>query len=258
MKKIIKKMLGDRALFAVGKLVYNKVDELFVIGEFIRRTGPDGGIMLDVGTHHGASCSPFLKRGWKVYGFEPDPVNREVALRAVPSGSDFTLFDFALGDKPGEMKLWTSPQSSGISSLMKFDASHVPSRTVRVECLNEVLRKQGIGPVRVLKIDAEGYDFAVLKGLDLHAHPSIEFIICEYEDRKTERLGHTAEDMIRDLMEAGFAVLVCEWEPIVQYGKRHRFREAKRYPCALDSKAWGNLIAFKDERFSEFALRYLN
>ena len=270
-KKTIKKLLNKRVLFRMLRIKNSflfsknkkrgKVDELFVIYDFFVKNHTSG-IMFDVGVHFGESSIPFLRSGWEVYGFEPDKNNFEIVERNISENisekSKFHLFDFALADKPGKLNFYKSEESSGISSLLNFQDSHKSAYTVKVSTLNDVIEEFSIPPVKLIKVDAEGYDLLVLKGLDLIKHNSVEIIMCEYEDKKTVKLGYTVLDMVSYLQSAGFNILICEWEPIVQYGGNHQFRSAKKFPCSIDHNCWGNIIAYKDPEFEKFALQKMN
>ncbi|TNE53553.1 MAG: FkbM family methyltransferase [Bacteroidetes bacterium] len=255
--RTFKKLIGPQMFFRLKKKMMGRVDELFLIIEFYRRTKSTG-IMVDVGVHYGESSIPFLENGWKVFGFEPDKSNHEIVMKNIPSNENFTLFDFAVAEKPGELNFYVSEESTGISSLLNFHDTHEVSHVVKVDTLNNVIEEHNIKPIKFLKIDAEGFDLFVLQGIDLKKYDSVEMIICEYEDGKTQKMGYTVKDMIDYLQSFGYKVLVCEWEPIVKYGGNHKFRGAHVYPCDLDPKAWGNLIAYKDPAFEKFALKELN
>ncbi|MBI2259900.1 MAG: FkbM family methyltransferase [Flavobacteriia bacterium] len=258
MKKKIKKLIGKKFLNFLKKLLYKRIDELDVIHNYLKRINSNHGVMVDVGVHYGESCIPFLKDGWKVYGFEPDKENQKILKKEITDTSNFVLFDYALSNEPGEMNFYASEESTGISSLLNFHETHIISNVVKVETLKNIIDQHNIQNIKLLKIDVEGYDYFVLKGFDFEKHTHPEYIICEYEDLKTSKLGYNVLDMIEYLQTIGYKVLVCEWEPIIKYGGHHRFNKAKFYPCDLNPKAWGNLIAFKDENFIQFALKKMN
>lgn len=39
------------------------------------------GVMVDVGAHHGYTALPFLRAGWRVLAFEPDPLTVAISKR---------------------------------------------------------------------------------------------------------------------------------------------------------------------------------
>lgn len=255
--RTFKKMMGPTMMFKLKKKATGQVDELGIIVEYFRQNNIKGA-MMDVGVHYGESSIPFLNNGWNVYGFEPDTKNLEILKKNIPDNPKFKLFDFAVAEKPGELNFYTSEESTGISSLLNFHETHQVSQVVKVDTLNNVIETEGIEPITFLKIDAEGFDLFVLQGLDLKKYNTIDIIICEFEDGKTAKLGYSMKDMSEYLQQFGYKILVCEWEPIVKYGTRHQFKEAKIFPCSTNPKGWGNIIAYRDDKFEKFALKHLS
>lgn len=198
------------------------------------------GTMIDVGAHHGSSMDPFLKRGWKVYGFEPDPTNREILRSRHP---DVPIDPRAVSETDGDtVSLFTSDVSSGISTLSPFHGTHVPTTTVQTVRLDTFLREKRVKNVDFLKIDVEGFDLFVLRSFPWQDyHPRA--VICEFEDHKTVRLGHDVHDIAKFLEQQGYSVIISEWEPIVEYGGKHKWKRLVRYPSAPSADSWGNLIA---------------
>ena len=92
------------------------------------------------------------------------------------------------------MSFFASDQSTGASSLAAFTQNHHETATVDITTLDIALREYGIEQVRLLKIDAEGFDKHVLEGFPWdRTKPAA--IMCEFEDRKTKPLGYTTADM---------------------------------------------------------------
>jgi FkbM family methyltransferase len=213
------------------------IDEVQVV---FRVIGGTPGTMLDVGAHQGYSAAPFLKRGWTVHAFEPDPANRAILSSRCPGA---IIDPRAISEKDGEeVPLFTSDVSTGISTLSPFHDTHAPTATVQTVRLDTYLREHDIGHVDFLKIDIEGYDLFALRTFPWDTlHPKA--VVCEYEDNKTVRLGHDVHDIARFLEQRGYSVVVSEWEPITQYGVRHTWRRFARYPTELAGDSWGNLIA---------------
>ena len=63
--------------------------------------------------------------------------------------------------------------------------------------LDEYLRDQEVNQIRVIKIDAEGYEFPVLKGLSdfFENAKSLPIIICEIAPAAYPLLGYTLQDL---------------------------------------------------------------
>ncbi|MEJ7783663.1 MAG: FkbM family methyltransferase [Solirubrobacteraceae bacterium] len=198
--------------------------------------------MLDVGAHYGSSLAPFADDGWSVHAFEPDPDNRARLEYAVGNDPNVTIVPMAVSNASGEMQLFTSDLSTGVSSLAPFTATHRPSVQVPVITLGEYLARAAIFAVDFMKIDVEGFERNVLEGYDWSIRPDV--IVLEFEDAKTLPLGYSWKDLADDLRARGYEILVSEWFPIERYGGSHQWRRLTRYPSDLaDADGWGNIIA---------------
>lgn len=205
-------------------------------------------IMLDVGAHFGSSSQYFVNRGWRIFCFEPDPANRAKLENRYKDVEQVSIHPDALGEAEQEaMPFFGSTQSTGISSLLAFHDTHACINHVKVTTIDAFTTEQGIAHVNFLKIDAEGWDFKVLKGVPWHRlRPDV--IECEFEDAKTIHLGYRIADMADYLQNLGYHVYVSEWHPIIQYGVRHDWCRLSAYPTALrDDRCWGNLLAFRTD-----------
>lgn len=209
-----------------------------------------GRLMIDVGAHHGWAHAPFLKKGWRIFAFEPDEENRRKLLERLSTSANkalLTLDTRCVSNRSQKgVSFYRSEQSSGISGLSAFHESHVEAQRVDTTTLSEYFEDQELPAVDFLKIDTEGHDLFVLQGFPwARTRPAV--IECEFEDTKTVPLGYTFHDLARFLLDKGYAVYVSEWHPIIRYGIRHDWNRLTRYPCELaDAKGWGNLLAFRD------------
>jgi FkbM family methyltransferase len=210
----------------------------------------NGHTMIDVGAHHGTALAPFLDRQWQVFAFEPDEKNRAKLLERLakhPHRQRVTLDQRCVSDKSRDAApFFRSEQSTGISSLSAFHASHSLAQSVDVVSLADYFSDRDLPPIDFLKVDTEGHDFFVLQGFPWdRSRPAV--IECEFEDAKTVPLGYTVHDLAKFLASKGYTVYLSEWHPIVRYGIRHQWRRLCRYPCDLDDNTgWGNLLAFRE------------
>ena len=210
-------------------------------------TSPGSKVMVDVGAHFGSTLEPFAKDGWTVYAFEPDKENRKKLEQLCSRFDAVTVDSRAVSNTiESNVPFYRSEISAGISGLSAFHASHTAAGTVETTTLAAFCREHAVEVIDFLKIDTEGHDLFVLKGIEWDTiKPSV--IMCEFEDSKTTPLGYSYHDMAGYLVDKGYAVQVSEWYPVLQYGGNHRWRRFEHYPCELaDPRAWGNLIAVLD------------
>ncbi|MGK2956636.1 MAG: FkbM family methyltransferase [Solirubrobacterales bacterium] len=239
---------GSAIVGPYGREAKATLDETKVFARLLIKGREPERTLIDVGAHHGSSLKAFAKAGWRVLAFEPDRANREVLIERVGSMPNVLIDPRALSDVPAQsVPFFTSDESTGISGLSAFRPTHVDTDAVEVSTVAEVAAAQNVSEVDFLKIDVEGFDWNVLRGVpwDSMKPKAIE---CEFEDLKTIPMGHTYKDVADYLVERGYTVYLSEWHPIVQYGISHQWRQLAKYPAPLASEdAWGNLLAFIED-----------
>jgi len=224
------------------------VDETKLISVIVEPSSAMERVMIDVGAHIGGSVQHFVDKAWRIYCFEPDSANRKHLLSKFGDCKNITVDSRAVSESIESQKAYyASEVSTGISGMLAFHESHKLVGTVDVTTIADIVAVNNLEHIDFLKIDVEGYDFSVLKGIPWDKIIP-EVIECEFEDAKTKCLGHSWKDMCEYLVEKGYTVYVSEWHPIIRYGIRHDWRQLIRYPCELaDPNGWGNLLVFKND-----------
>ena len=252
---------GISGLFKVINAKFNRSyrpDEVDIVYRLLKDSH-ESGLMIDVGAHHGACLASFAEDGWHIIAFEPDSNNRH-HLSAAYKGYENVIIDpRACSDQiQPQVTLFTSTESTGVSGLSAFLDSHQASEKVSVTTLAEALNTYGLAnhPVDFLLIDTEGFDLMVLKGYPWETGPHPRVILCEFEDKKTQPLGYTFDDLANYLVDHGYQLLISEWYPIKVYGGVHRWRRFIPYPCQLaDPAGWGNIFAVNDPSLFQQLIR---
>jgi FkbM family methyltransferase len=143
-----------------------------------------GDLCFDVGSNIGEKTEAFLKLGARVVAFEPQPYcARETSGRCGPSRR-LTTVETAVGASPGKLPMYVC-NFSAVSSMVPDWAKNIREIIqVRVMTLDQAIDHYGLP--RFCKIDVEGYEMEVLRGLN-HAIPvlTIEYHLNEQEIRKT-------------------------------------------------------------------------
>lgn len=236
--------IGAREYTRGEKARLSETDVIFRLADRAGRIG----VMLDVGAHHGTSAAPFARVGWKVFCFEPDAKNRATLEQRLGKHGNVVIDPRGIDETPsGRKAFYRSEVSTGISSLLPFHESHASADAIETTSVALAMEQYQLGEVDFLKIDVEGLEMAVLKGVPWdRVKPGI--IEAEFEDAKTASLGYTWKDLARFLTDQGYTVYVSEWHPIERYGVAHDWRSLKRFPCELsDPAGWGNLLAFLED-----------
>lgn len=255
----VRKIIPGKLYFYIRDIRYRLYSEVDCIYMFCSRQS-NYNVMIDVGAHVGRSMIKFALDGWKVYAFEPDNNNRSKLEELVNRYNvDVMIAKVAVSNEVDKNKsFYRSDKSSGISGLSVFDDSHIDAQKVNTTTLEIFCKKNDIDTVNFLKIDAEGWDYFVLKGFPFEKITP-QIVLAEFEDHKTNPLGYSWTDMANYLLDKGYFVAVSEWYPVVQYGSNHKFRSIKDYPCELiDKNATGNLIACKNKNDIQEIIQNIN
>jgi len=132
-------------------------------------------VMLDVGASTGLFASYFASMGWEVHAFEPCPEVFAKLSAHLANMPNVRCYPLALTDRDGSATLHIAVRSDG--TLMDMYHTLVPYKPTpefqwggidEVRCLRLDSACASLGITRrpgLLKIDTEGNDYRVLKGL---------------------------------------------------------------------------------------------
>lgn len=167
-----------------------------------------GQLAFDIGTNHGQHLAYMLKRGARVVAVEPQAQLAASLAKRFPAA---TVLHTAVSDEPGEAVLNLFRESDTWASLdanwgavagppIGYIAGIAGSEHVSVTTLDHVIDEYG-EPVLV-KIDTEGFDHRVLRGLSrpirhilFEVHNARQTEAAEALDR-LEQLGHYEYRMV--------------------------------------------------------------
>ncbi|ODA68655.1 hypothetical protein A7A08_00487 [Methyloligella halotolerans] len=228
--------------------LHAQVDETAVVSELLSERRGAGHFMLDVGAHHGTSANYFDQLGWRIYCCEPDAENRRKLTSRFDGNDRVTIDTRAVSNEAASgVSFFASEESTGISGLHAFRDTHQETGKVDVTTVAALLDELQIDHIDFLKIDVEGFDFNVLKGVPWDRCKP-DMIEAEFEDAKTLKMGHSYTDICAFLQEQGYAVYLSEWHPIVRYGIAHDWHRVVKYPEPIATPdAWGNILAFRED-----------
>ena len=253
MLKKIKDKIPSPIRKKISDLYFGKsVEEVELVFDFFKKENHTG-TMVDVGAHFGTSLLPFAKKDWKIFAFEPDKKNREHLVKTIENLPNVHLDTRAVSNSDGEkVSFFSSDVSTGISGLSSFHPSHKPTDTVTTVTLKTFCENNNIKDISFLKIDTEGFDLFVLKGFDWDNQKHPDVIVTEFENNKTLPLGYSFFDQADFLQQQNYKLISSEWFPIVEYGRRHKWKRfVTDYKKITDKDAWGNIIAIKENKFEK-------
>lgn len=221
---------------------------------------------LDIGAHNGDVSERLLAAGYEVYAFEPNPPIFESLVARLGDRPGFHPFQFAIGRDVGTLPLYLADDLSGydryadttlLSSLaihgIQDDLGY--TRTIPVEVKSVVsMFQSGIipGDISLVKIDTEGYDLEVIRGMGDLRFP---IVAAEFWDREIlwgrSGLAYSLETLVSEMRDRGYL------RHLVIYRLWGR-NEVWRAPDLIQSVAnsWGNVFFFRDAELFERAERW--
>jgi FkbM family methyltransferase len=161
---------------------------LHQLGRIIETLKPLGRpiVCVDVGAFIGVITlymATRLRTTDHVHSFEPNRVTyqRLLANIALNRLDNVTAYNLAVAERQAEVPFLPSADQPGTSMIVDTQAPPpTAAETVRTHTLAALAAELGIDAIDILKIDAEGYDAAVLRGAgDLLTSGRIHYIIVE-------------------------------------------------------------------------------
>jgi len=123
-----------------------------------------GDLVFDVGANYGEKSRIFLQLGAKVIAFEPQPDCREELKWRCGKASNLTVVETALGAESGEATLYVRESRGSSGFVRNWVTSKIEKELiVPVGTLDRAIEEYGVPSY--IKIDVEGFEYQVLKGL---------------------------------------------------------------------------------------------
>jgi FkbM family methyltransferase len=214
----------------------------------------DSNCAIDIGANTGEVAGHLLEAGYTVYAFEPEPSTFAKLSQKAASNPRLHPFNFAIGSSESTMALHIAANAgsgehdvSQFSSLVEHpmleDCAFSKEIPVTVRTLASLIR-DGELPEKVglLKIDTEGFDLEVIRGMGERLHPPI--VASEFWDRQHAfgRAGHgDLVALVKEMRGRQYP-----WHIVIY----HLDRESRiSFYCNRTETiagSWGNVIFFRE------------
>ncbi len=185
-----------------------------VVDYIAERTRGRGAVLWDVGANVGSVTLPLAARNpsLTVHAFEPSPpvfARLATNLRQNPAlAGRVRVHQVALGASSGVVDFFVSNEAwnSGVGGLApSANRSAVPVRVPASRGDDLIARGEASAPCFV-KIDVEGYELEVLRGLERHLASGEIEVVFEHEPYRLRERGLDAGVVIAFLRGLGFQV----------------------------------------------------
>ena len=211
----------DPALGEMARAMYCGLYEIRVI-DAMRRLLEPGGVFVDVGAnigYHSAVAADVVGPSGTVYALEPVASHFDRLSRMARANPRHRIVTerAAAGEQAGEATIAIAGASNaGWNTLVP---GHMPpERTERTErvpvvTLDAFLERHGAHSVSLIKIDVEGFELPVLRGLCgfLADAPEPPPILCEIAPRAYPLLGSSLEELEAEVCAAGYRAFDLRW-----------------------------------------------
>lgn len=196
---------------AIGRSIYQKgVYEEELTDLLLELPLRGGDVVLDVGANIGWFSLLLDRRapdGVSIYAFEPEPLNFGLLSENLElnGAGGVVPIQKAVSDEEGRRSLFVYPDKNrGRHSLAPIPGA-AGSVEVPTTTLDRVWRDRGLDgrSVRLLKIDVEGFECAVLRGAS-EILERCELVVTEYAPELLRRAGDRPEALLELLTGGGF------------------------------------------------------
>jgi FkbM family methyltransferase len=176
-----------------------------------------GDIVLDVGTNIGEvllNCAQIVGGSGKVFGFEPHPVTYDKLMRNINLNrfNNLEVFPVGLSEKHQKYEMYeVIPGNMGANRVLQ-QAPENASRSLTIDTLplDEWIEENKIARVDFIKIDVEGFEWAVLQGAKETLQKFRPVLFIELIDEHLRNHQVTASDLVGFLLNSGYEVFRAE------------------------------------------------
>ncbi|MGW1076539.1 FkbM family methyltransferase [Streptomyces sp. NPDC002537] len=236
-RRVVCSRAGDRFVLDTRDLIQRYI-YLFGVWEphmtaWLQRRLRPGDTFVDVGANIGyfsLLAAGLVGGEGRVVAIEASPMFHQILRRHVQlNGRDnVRAVNVAVSDKRERLELvLASNRNLGASSIVPYDGPAVSVFDVEARPLTEILDPAEIATARVIKIDVEGAEGGVVRGLAPlldKLRPDAEITVEVTPDRMA-KLGDSVEELLNTMQQSGFHMYrlandyAPESYPAAQYGR---------------------------------------
>jgi FkbM family methyltransferase len=223
-------------------------------------------VALDIGAHIGEFSDRLLDCGMSVHAFEPSPLTFAQLSDRLAGRPGFTAHPIAVGYVDREMDLYVasttsregkykdvSEYNSLVRHSMLNDLVFTNTIKVKVRSLHSLHAAREIPDnIGVIKIDAEGYDLEIIRGM---GDCTSDILMTEFWDKEhpfgVAGAANRLNESVRELQRRDFSSYLIIYREATS-GRLSFYCNSPR----TVRWSWGNAIFFRDSRLFAEARRW--
>ena len=164
-------------------------------------------VVFDVGANDGRTVlrlQELLARP-RIFAFEPVSSTYRTLVQRTSQLPNVRTFPLALGAEPGEQTIYLNAMDSMNSFHQGWSSEPAGTETVQISTVDEVMTREGVDFVHLLKVDTEGYELEVLQGAERALRASrIAIVQLEVGVEQMAKRFLTLEEARQHLAERGY------------------------------------------------------
>jgi FkbM family methyltransferase len=199
-----------RLYFAYKRYLEDPFEKLILTHPTLLRRGH----IVDIGANIGYTACLFARwvdREYRVWAFEPSSENfrrLEHTLRAKNLNKRVNAVRTAIGDRTGSASLEINPSHPGDHRVRDDVLDHSEAQrleNVSISSLDSLVDALGIKPIAFIKIDVQGYEIRVLRGMaaTLVSNPAASVAV-EYCPEALHEAGDTPQEIFSFFSRLGY------------------------------------------------------
>lgn len=177
-----------------------------IIKDLLQSLEPDD-VFYDIGANVGTyTCFAASKLGLNaVVAYEPEPKNAARLQENLNlNGLDSKIVEVALSDSDGTTELALAGEEAGEGEHAIATSGEQETIEVETARLDRLVKEREVPPPTVVKIDVEGAEISVLRGMEQILQEYCRLVYVEVHPDKINGYGGTPKDIYSLLENAGF------------------------------------------------------
>jgi FkbM family methyltransferase len=165
---------------------------------------------FDIGANIGWTALQVKKKfpNAKIFAFEPSSKNRNRLEENISlNGTNIQIVPYGLGNELATFNLYSVLESNpGMNRILQVEKD-LPFEVINVVTADSIWKQVGMPIINALKIDVEGFEMFVLKGMNELLTVWKPAIFMEVDDINLSAHGFSAKILLTWLHEKGYSVI---------------------------------------------------